>query len=131
MRVRRAATLLALAALCGPAAAGSLPLSGVHGDAMGCERLVRAPDAVDEPGGINLYPDRLVGYEWSCTFAEVWVHPDLERTYAVQGICSGEGLPFLEQYILQLGRDAGEPLRVMDATGATRWELSACADTGR
>jgi len=50
--------LAAAAMLCASSVlAAELPIDGIYGDEMGCERLTRSPDAIDEPGGINVFTD--------------------------------------------------------------------------
>lgn len=122
-------SLLAIAAtLCATSVfAAELPIEGIYGDEMGCERLTRAPDAIDEPGGINVYADRIEGYEWGCSWAEVWEYPHSDgRGFGVQGLCGGEGIPFLEQYIIELGFDDPSQMTVFAANGDPRWELNLC-----
>lgn len=120
--------ILALAAtLCATSVlAAGLPISGVFGDELGCARLTMGPNDIDEPGGINVYSDSIRGYEWGCTWAEVWPYPN-ERGFAVQGLCGGEGIPFLEQYIIEFNRDGPSPrMTVYAADGQPRWELNLC-----
>lgn len=122
-------SLLAIAATLYAASvfAAELPLEGIYGDEMGCERLTRAPDAIDEPGGINVYADRIEGYEWGCSWAEVWEYPHSNGSgFGVQGLCGGEGIPFLEQYIIELGFDDPTQMTVFAANGDPRWELNLC-----
>ncbi|WP_375574123.1 hypothetical protein ABWH92_09280 [Ahrensia marina] len=107
--------------------AAELPIEGIYGDEMGCERLTRGPDAIDEPGGINVYADRIEGYEWGCSWAEVWEYPHSNGSgFGVQGLCGGEGIPFLEQYIIELGFDDPSQMTVFAANGDPRWELNLC-----
>lgn len=106
--------------------AAELPIDGIYGDDLGCARLVADPNAIDEPGGINVYADSIEGYEWGCTWAEVWPYPN-ERGYGVQGLCSGEGIPSLEQFIIEFNRDGPGPrMTVYAADGAPRWVLDRC-----
>ncbi|MEQ8658387.1 MAG: hypothetical protein RIC24_13890 [Hyphomicrobiales bacterium] len=108
------------------ALAAELPIDGVYGDELGCARLTMGPNDIDEPGGINVYADRLAGYEWGCTWAEVWPYPG-DNGYGVQGLCSGEGIPSLEQFIIELNRDGPGPrMTVYAADGAPRWVLDRC-----
>jgi hypothetical protein len=117
-----------VASLCAtPAFAAELPIEGIYGDEMGCERLTRAPDAIDEPGGINVYADRIEGYEWGCSWAEVWEYPHSNGSgFGVQGLCGGEGTPFLEQFIIELGQDDPTQMTVWSTNGEPRWELNRC-----
>jgi hypothetical protein len=118
---------IALATLCATSVlAAELPISGVYGDEMGCARLTMEPDAIDEPGGINVYADRIEGYEWGCAWAEVWPYPGDDRGFGVQGLCGGEGIPSLEQYIIELGFDDRTRMTVYAANGEPRWELTLC-----
>lgn len=120
-------SLLAIAAtLCAASVfAAELPIEGIYGDEMGCERLTRTPDAIDEPGGINVFTDGLRGYEWGCAWADVWPFPD-DVGYGVQGLCGAEGILFLEQYIIELGFDDPSQMTVFAANGDPRWELNLC-----
>ncbi|MEM6666280.1 MAG: hypothetical protein AAF638_07735 [Pseudomonadota bacterium] len=104
--------------------AGNLPTFDTFGDELGCKRLNSDPNRVDEPGGITISSSELVGYEWYCRFAEVWPMP--QNSYAVQGVCSGEGIPFLEQYIIQLPTDANPNMTIYSARGEQRWTLKSC-----
>lgn len=119
--------LAAAATLCATSVlAAELPIEGIFGDELGCALHTRAPDAIDEPGGINVYADRLAGYEWGCTWAEVWPYPG-DNGYGVQGLCSGEGIPSLEQFIIEFNRDGPGPrMTVYAADGAPRWVLDRC-----
>lgn len=112
--------LLATSAL-----AAELPISGVYGDELGCARLNMGPNDIDEPGGINVYPGELHGYEWGCTFGEVWPYGN-GRTFGVQGVCSGEGIPSLEQFIFELGFEDTTRMSVLSAGGEPQWELNLC-----
>lgn len=115
------APLLATSAL-----AAELPIEGIYGDELGCSRLVADPNAIDEPGGINVDAGGIQGYEWGCTWAEVWPYQG-DRGYGVQGLCGGEGIPFLEQYIIEFNRDGPSPrMTVYAADGQPRWELNLC-----
>lgn len=119
--------LAAAATLCASSVlAAELPIEGIFGDELGCALHTRAPDAIDEPGGINVYADRIEGYEWGCFWVEVWPFPGVTGSFGVQGICSGEGIPFLEQYILELGVDDPTQMTVFAADGAPRWQLNIC-----
>lgn len=121
--------LLALAATCCATAvlAAELPIDGIYGDEMGCSRLNMGPNDIDEPGGINVYADRIEGYEWGCSWAEVWEYPRSDGSgFGVQGLCGGEGIPFLEQYIIEIGRDDPSQMTVFAANGDPRWELNLC-----
>lgn len=106
--------------------AAELPMEGVFGDELGCARLTMGPNDIDEPGGINVYADSIRGYEWGCTWAEVWTYPN-ERGYGVQGLCGGEGIPSLEQFIIEFNRDGPSPrMTVYAADGEQRWVLDRC-----
>lgn len=105
--------------------AAELPIEGVFGDELGCARLIMAPNDVDVAGGVNVYADSIEGYEWGCTFAEVWPYPN-DHSYGVQGLCGGEGIPSLEQYIIELGFDDPTQMTVYAANGEPRWELNLC-----
>ena len=116
-----------VATLCATSAfAAELPITGIFGDAPGCARLTMGPDDIDEPGGINVYADRIEGYEWGCSWAEVWPYPSHEGSFGVQGLCGGEGIPFLEQYIIEIGQDDPSEMTVFSAEGEPRWELNLC-----
>lgn len=119
--------LLALAATCCATSvlAAELPIEGVYGDELGCGRLVADPEALDVPGGINVYADSIQGYEWGCTWAEVWPYPN-DRGFGVQGLCGGEGIPSLEQFIIELGYNDPTQMTVWSAIGEPRWELNLC-----
>lgn len=119
--------LLALAAACCATSvlAVELPIEGVYGDELGCARLNMGPNDVDEPGGLNVFADGIEGYEWGCTWAEVWPYPN-ERGHGVQGLCGGEGIPSLEQFIIELGFDDPTFMTVYAANGEPRWELNLC-----
>lgn len=119
--------LAAAATLCATSVlAAELPIEGVFGDELGCARLTMGPNDVDEPGGINVYADRLRGYEWGCSWAEVWPYPN-GQGYGLQGLCSGEGIPSLEQFIVQFNRDGPSPrMSVYAADGERRWVLDVC-----
>jgi hypothetical protein len=111
--------------------AAELPIDGIYGDEMGCQRLVPS-NAIDEPGGINVFADRIEGYEWGCSWAEVWEYPHSDgRGFGVQGLCGGEGIPFLEQYIIEFGFDDPTQMTVFAANGDPRWELNLCEATPR
>ncbi len=104
--------------------AAELPISGVYGDELGCARII--PGHVpDEPGGINVFPSEIEGYEWGCTFAEIWPYPN-DFGHAVQGICIGEGTPFLEQYIITLSPVDPTFMTVFSTSGDVRWQLNLC-----
>ncbi len=106
--------------------AAELPIDGVFGDELGCARLSMGPNDIDEPGGINVYADSIRGYEWGCTWAEVWPYPN-DRGYGVQGLCSGEGIPSLEQFIIELNRDGPSArMTVYTPDGDPRWQLAVC-----
>ncbi|MBO6673546.1 MAG: hypothetical protein JJ908_08730 [Rhizobiales bacterium] len=119
--------LVAAAGLCATSVlAAELPIDGVFGDELGCARLTMGPNDIDEPGGINVYADRLVGYEWGCSWAEVWPYPN-DQGYGLQGLCSGEGIPSLEQFIVQLNRDGPTPrMTVSGPDGSQLWVLDVC-----
>lgn len=118
--------LAAAATLCATTVlAAELPISGVYGDELGCARLTMGPNDIDEPGGINVYADSIEGYEWGCTWAEVWPYT-FDGAYGMQGLCGGEGIPFLEQYIIEIGQDDPSEMTVYAANGDPRWQLSLC-----
>lgn len=109
-----------------PVSAAELPIEGVFGDELGCARLTMDLNDIDEPGGINVYADRLRGYEWGCSWAEVWPYPG-DGAYGVQGLCSGEGIPSLEQFIIDFNRDGPTPrMTVSGPDGSQRWVLDVC-----
>lgn len=119
--VAAAATLCSTSIL-----AAELPIEGVFGDELGCARLTMDLNDIDEPGGVNVYADRLRGYEWGCTWAEVWPYP-VRGGYGVQGLCSGEGIPSLEQFIIDFNRDGATPrMTVSGPDGSQRWVLDVC-----
>lgn len=120
--MRTLAVLLALL-LAPPAFAGSLPLFDTYGDANGCKRANNPGEFVE--GGVTLNANRLVGFEWSCAFAEVWVFPGGDL-YGVQGLCSGEGIPSLEQYMIAVDADDDTAVTVHDREGKLLWSLKAC-----
>lgn len=122
--------VVVIAVLCSTSVlAAELPISSVYGDEGGCARIT--PGAViDEPGGINVYADRIEGYEWGCSWAEVWEYPHSDgRGFGVQGLCGGEGIPFLEQYVIELGFDDPTQMTVFAANGDPRWDLNLCEGT--
>lgn len=105
--------------------AAELPIEGIYGDELGCSRLTMGPNDIDEPGGINVFTVGLQGYEWGCEWAEVWPYPD-DRSYGVQGLCGGEGIFSLEQFVIELGFDDPTRMTVWSATGEQLWELNRC-----
>ncbi len=119
LHLAAAATLCATSVL-----AAELPISGVYGDELGCARLIPS-DAVDEPGGFNLYADRFVGYEWGCTFGEVWPFGD-GRTYGVQGLCGAEGTPFVEQYVIERAFDDEDRFTIYEPDGGRQFVVGLC-----
>jgi hypothetical protein len=82
---------------------------------LGCARLTMGPNDVDEPGGINVYADRIEGYEWGCVGRGLALSEG--RGFGVQGLCGGEGIPSLEQYIIELGYDDPTQMTVYAADG--------------
>ncbi|MEO0382312.1 MAG: hypothetical protein AAF234_02060 [Pseudomonadota bacterium] len=105
--------------------AAELPIDGIFGDELGCARLTMGPNDIDEPGGINVFTDGIRGYEWGCTWAEVWPYP-FDGGYGVQGLCGGEGISSLEQFVIELGFDDPTQMTVFAANGDPRWELNLC-----
>lgn len=82
-------------------------------------------DRPDEPGGFNLYADPLEGYEWGCSFADVWTYSG-GRSYAVQGLCSAEGVPFLEQYVVEPEPDNPARITIYQGDGERWWQVRLC-----
>lgn len=122
----RAFGIALFATLCATSVlAAELPIEGIFGDELGCARLTMGPNDIDEPGGINVFTDGLQGYEWGCAWADVWPFPD-DVGYGVQGLCGGEGILFLEQYVIELGQDDPTQMTVWSADGEPRWELNLC-----
>ncbi|MFK7792049.1 MAG: hypothetical protein AB8B88_05185 [Devosiaceae bacterium] len=118
--------LIAGAALCATSAlAAELPISGIYGDELGCARLNMGPNDIDEPGGFNLYADRFEGYEWGCTFGEVWPYGD-GRTFGVQGLCGAEGTPFVEQYVIERAFDDENRYTVYEPDGGRQFSVGLC-----
>ena len=105
--------------------AAELPISGVYGDEFGCHRLTLDLDGVSQREGLNVFPRSIEGYEWICEFADVWPYAG-DQTHAVQGVCSGEGVPFLEQFIFTLSPNDPTLMTVYSANGDERWRLSLC-----
>ena len=108
------------------AIAAELPISGTYGDELGCARL--APyEGPSEFGGITVSAAGLTGLEWGCTWAEIWEYPQSDGSaFGLQGLCGGEGIPFLEQYIVEIGQDDPTEMTVFAANGDPRWELNLC-----
>ncbi|MEM1286079.1 MAG: hypothetical protein AAGH43_11880 [Pseudomonadota bacterium] len=118
---------MVVSALCSTSVfAADLPIDSVYGDEGGCARITTGA-VIDEPGGINVYADRIQGYEWGCTWAEIWEYPQSDGSaFGLQGLCGGEGIPFLEQYIVEIGQDDPTEMTVFAANGDPRWELNLC-----
>ena len=121
--------LAVIATLCSTSVwAAELPISSVYGDELGCARHVPSDaSGPSEFGGITVSASGLTGLEWGCTWAEVWEYPHSDGTgFGVQGLCGGEGIPFLEQYIIEIGRDDPAEMTLFSANGDQQWELNLC-----
>ncbi|MEM6711176.1 MAG: hypothetical protein AAF590_02715 [Pseudomonadota bacterium] len=106
--------------------AAELPISDVFGDERGCARISDSGDFT-ERGGITVSPTEFTGLEWGCSWAEVWAYPQSDgRAFAVQGLCGGEGTPFLEQFVFELAFDDRTQMTVFSANGDPRWDLEMC-----
>ncbi|MBV6658108.1 MAG: hypothetical protein KI785_10120 [Devosiaceae bacterium] len=129
-----ASVLLGLAswsALASASSAAELPITTAYGDELGCARVNGTGDTVFEPGGLVVRADAFTGYEWGCSYGAVWTFPHSEDTmFGVQGLCGGEGIPYLQRFIMEL-RPPGAPdpqeLTVYTEEGDIFAELRSCA----
>lgn len=101
--------VLLFALFCSSAAlAEELPISGAYGDEKGC--LAFKERQFNSDSGTYLHAKGLRGYEWSCTFANVWQFDDFEapgkdKSWAAIAMCSSEGISYSRLLTIQMVGD--------------------------
>ncbi|MEM1289250.1 MAG: hypothetical protein AAGH60_12930 [Pseudomonadota bacterium] len=110
--------------------AAILPMDGVMGDTLGCMREAdfnaNITDRPLERRGITISGSAITGLEWHCTYGAIWPYSDGRNAFAIQGLCSGGDIPYLEQFIADFAPPPIESATLYQADGTIIAELSVC-----